>query len=164
MKLILSEEVYDKIVNKLPDLQELNEQKLCARGKRAAKAKYDRYPSAYANGYAVQVCKGQKPDASGEKKKSFKENDVKRTGTMIEEDLDKWFKERWVRIKSDGTIGGKCGTSKDSNNPDRCLPLEKAKSLTKLELKATAQKKKREGGSSNQFVSNTEKAKVKHKN
>jgi hypothetical protein len=32
---------------------------LCARGKNAAKAKYDVYPSAYANGYAVQVCKGK---------------------------------------------------------------------------------------------------------
>ena len=33
--------------------------KLCARGKSAAKAKFDVYPSAYANGYAVQVCKGK---------------------------------------------------------------------------------------------------------
>lgn len=37
--------------------------KLCARGKAAAKRKYKVYPSAYANGYAVQVCKGTKPDA-----------------------------------------------------------------------------------------------------
>lgn len=42
--------------------------KLCARGKAAAKRKYKVYPSAYANGYAVQVCKGTKPDASGKKK------------------------------------------------------------------------------------------------
>jgi len=32
---------------------------LCARGKESAKAKYDVYPSAYANGHAVQVCKGK---------------------------------------------------------------------------------------------------------
>ena len=32
---------------------------LCARGKASAKAKYDVYPSAYANGHAVQVCKGK---------------------------------------------------------------------------------------------------------
>ena len=32
---------------------------LCARGKAAAKAKYDVYPSAYSNGHAVQVCKGK---------------------------------------------------------------------------------------------------------
>lgn len=42
--------------------------KLCARGKTAAKAKYDVYPSAYANGYAVQVCKGKMPDVNGNKK------------------------------------------------------------------------------------------------
>ena len=41
--------------------------KLCARGKSAAKAKYDVYPSAYANGYAVQVCKGKKPGLDGKK-------------------------------------------------------------------------------------------------
>jgi hypothetical protein len=33
--------------------------KLCARGKAAAKAKFDVYPSAYSNGHAVQVCKGK---------------------------------------------------------------------------------------------------------
>ena len=31
---------------------------LCARGIASAKATYDVYPSAYANGHAVQVCKG----------------------------------------------------------------------------------------------------------
>ena len=41
--------------------------KLCARGKSAAKAKFDVYPSAYANGYAVQVCKGTKPGLDGKK-------------------------------------------------------------------------------------------------
>jgi len=33
--------------------------KLCARGKSAAQSKFKVYPSAYANGYAVQVCKGK---------------------------------------------------------------------------------------------------------
>ena len=42
--------------------------KLCARGKAAAKAKYDVYPSAYANGYAIQVCKGKKPGLDGKKR------------------------------------------------------------------------------------------------
>ena len=41
--------------------------KLCARGKSAAKAKFDVYPSAYANGYAVQVCKGKMPGLDGKK-------------------------------------------------------------------------------------------------
>ena len=42
--------------------------KLCARGKAAAKAKFDVYPSAYANGYAVQVCKGKMPGLDGKKR------------------------------------------------------------------------------------------------
>jgi hypothetical protein len=42
--------------------------KLCARGKAAAKAKFKVYPSAYGNGYGVQVCKGTKPGLDGKKK------------------------------------------------------------------------------------------------
>jgi hypothetical protein len=45
---------------------------LCARGKNAAKAKYDVYPSAYANGYAVQVCKGKIAGLDGSKRCSGK--------------------------------------------------------------------------------------------
>ena len=41
--------------------------KLCVRGKTAAKSKFDVYPSAYANGYAVQVCKGRMPGLDGKK-------------------------------------------------------------------------------------------------
>ena len=42
--------------------------KLCARGKAAAKAKFKVYPSAYSNGYGVQVCKGRMPGTDGQKK------------------------------------------------------------------------------------------------
>jgi hypothetical protein len=41
--------------------------KLCARGKAAAKAKFKVYPSAYANGFAVQVCQGKMPGLDGKK-------------------------------------------------------------------------------------------------
>jgi len=42
--------------------------KLCARGKSAAKSKFKVYPSAYANGFAVQVCKGRMKGLDGQKK------------------------------------------------------------------------------------------------
>jgi hypothetical protein len=42
--------------------------KLCARGKAAAKAKFDVYPSAYSNGYAVQVCKGKIKGLDGKRR------------------------------------------------------------------------------------------------
>lgn len=42
--------------------------KLCSRGKSAAKAKFKVYPSAYANGFAVQVCKGRMKGLDGKKR------------------------------------------------------------------------------------------------
>ena len=42
--------------------------KLCARGKAAAKSKFKVYPSAYANGFAIQVCKGRMKGLDGKKK------------------------------------------------------------------------------------------------
>ena len=40
--------------------------------------------------------------------------------------LKEWLKQNWVRIGTDGSIKGPCGTSKDKKNPDRCLPKRKA--------------------------------------
>ena len=65
-------------------------------------------------------------------------------------ELKKWRDEKWVRIGTDGSI-------KDKKNPDRCLPLAKAKSMTKSERAATAKKKKRGKG---QFVPNTKAGRV----
>ena len=76
--------------------------------------------------------------------------------------LKKWRDEKWVRIGLDGSIKGECGTSKNKKNPDRCLPLKKAKSMTKAERAKTARKKKRKG-KSKQFVPNTKRAKVTKK-
>lgn len=74
--------------------------------------------------------------------------------------LKKWRDEKWVRIGTDGSIKGACGTSKDKKNPDRCLPLAKAKSMTKAERASTARKKKR---SSKTVVANTRAGKVTKK-
>lgn len=115
----------------------LDETKLCKRGIDAAKRKYKKYPSAYANGYAVQVCKGTQPDNNGVKKRSFKE------------DLDKWFKEKWVDISTkEGGKHPKCGRD-SAKNPDRaypkCVPAAKAANMTTAEKKS-ATKRKRSGG------------------
>ena len=45
-------------------------------------------------------------------------------------ELKKWREQNWVRIGRDGKIKGPCGTSKNKKNPDRCLPLAKAKALS----------------------------------
>ena len=77
-------------------------------------------------------------------------------------ELKKWRDQKWVRIGSDGTIKGACGTSKDKKNPDRCLPLAKARSLSKRQLAATARKKKKEGRKGKTVVANTSAAKVRN--
>jgi hypothetical protein len=73
------DQVFDFLMNETKkheeyvDYEDINEgrkkagTKLCARGKSAAKAKFKVWPSAYANGYAVQVCKGKMPGLDGKK-------------------------------------------------------------------------------------------------
>lgn len=75
--------------------------------------------------------------------------------------LKDWVNQDWVRIDSQGNIAGKCGTSKNKKNPDRCLPRSKAESLSKSERASTARKKNREGSKGKQVVSNTKAAKVR---
>ena len=79
-------------------------------------------------------------------------------------ELKKWLKQDWVRISSDGEIKGKCGTSKDKKNPDRCLPRKKAQSLSKEERAKTTRKKKTAGKKGKTVVANTKKAKVRNLN
>jgi len=76
-------------------------------------------------------------------------------------ELKKWRDQQWVRIGTDGSIKGPCGTSKDKKNPDRCLPKNKANSLSKKERASTARKKKSEGKKGKTVVKNTKKAEVK---
>jgi len=67
----LTEEMLEQIVRRAID-EKKKDTTLCSRGKSAAKAKFDVYPSAYANGYAVQVCKGKMPGLDGKKRCSGK--------------------------------------------------------------------------------------------
>ena len=77
-------------------------------------------------------------------------------------ELKKWLDQKWVRIGTDGSIKGECGTSKDKKNPDRCLPAAKARSLSKKDRAATAKKKKKAGRKGKTVVKNTKKAEVKN--
>ena len=73
-------------------------------------------------------------------------------------DLKKCVDQDWVRIGTDGKVKGKCGTSKNKKNPDRCLPRSKANSLSKSQRATTARKKKSSGKT---VVKNTEAATVR---
>jgi hypothetical protein len=73
------DQVFDFIMNEKEkmgqyvDYEEMTEgrkktgTKLCARGLAAAKGKFKVHPSAYSNGYGVQVCKGKMPGLDGKK-------------------------------------------------------------------------------------------------
>ena len=68
----LVEMIQQVILEKKKKKSKKKDTKLCSRGKKAAQAKFEVYPSAYANGYAVQVCKGTMPGLDGKKRCSGK--------------------------------------------------------------------------------------------
>jgi len=131
--------------------------KICAKGIAWAKRTFDTYPSAYANLAASKYCKD--PNYGKGRGKDSKNE------SLNEGELQKWVDEDWVRVTSSGKIAGKCGSSKDKKNPDRCLPRSKAQGMSKGERAATGKKKKdaqksgKDSGKSS-YVSNTKKGKV----
>ena len=66
------------------------------------------------------------------------------TGTQVDENLRKWFKEKWVRFGPDGKIRGSCARGDDSEGKPKCLPQAKAHALGKKGRKYAASKKRRE--------------------
>jgi hypothetical protein len=63
---------------------------------------------------------------------------------QLDEDLRKWFKEKWVRFGPDGKIRGACARGSDSEGKPKCLPQKKAQNLGKKGRKYAAAKKRRE--------------------
>jgi hypothetical protein len=64
---IMNESKSNKDDNTMVEGSKKTGTKLCSRGIASAKSKYDVYPSAYANGHAVQVCKGKIKGLDGKK-------------------------------------------------------------------------------------------------
>jgi hypothetical protein len=62
----------------------------------------------------------------------------------MEEDLKKWFKEKWVRFGPDGKIRGDCARGSSSEGKPKCLPQSKAQALGKKGRASSAAKKRRE--------------------
>jgi hypothetical protein len=63
---------------------------------------------------------------------------------QLDENLRKWFKEKWVRFGPDGKIRGACARGDDSEGKPKCLPQKKAQNLGKKGRKYAARKKRRE--------------------
>jgi hypothetical protein len=67
-----------------------------------------------------------------------------KTLEAIEEDLKKWFKEKWVRFGPDGKIRGDCARGSSKEGKPKCLPQSKAHALGKKGRASAAAKKRRQ--------------------
>ena len=65
-------------------------------------------------------------------------------GSLVDENLRKWFKDKWVNIGKKNKDGSHppCGTSGKKRAYAKCVPASKARSMTKTQ-KASATRRKR---------------------
>jgi hypothetical protein len=149
MKIKLTEEQFNTLMQEGKKKSKKKDEgtKLCARGKAAAKAKFDVYPSAYANGYAVQVCKGTMPDKNGVKKCSGQYCKGKNESVeQIDEALDQWFDEKWVNICRNKKGGGHppCGRDDaDKGGYPKCRKASVAAKMSASEKKSACSTKRK---------------------
>ena len=67
----------------------------------------------------------------------------------LDENLKKWFKDKWVRFGPDGKIRGDCARGSSSEGKPKCLPQSKAHSLGKKGRKKAASRKRRQDPNKN---------------
>ena len=67
----------------------------------------------------------------------------------LNENLKKWFKDKWVRFGPDGKIRGDCARGSSKEGKPKCLPRSKANALGKKGRKSAASRKRREDPSKN---------------
>jgi hypothetical protein len=61
----------------------------------------------------------------------------------VNEDLRKWFKDKWVRIDTKGNIIGDCAREPGEGKP-KCLPVAKARAMDKDDRASAVRRKRRE--------------------
>jgi hypothetical protein len=106
------------------------------------KSRYKVWPSAYASGALVK-CRKSGADSWGDGGKK-NESSILEGIEQVDENLNKWFKEKWVRFGPDGKIRGDCARGDDSEGKPKCLPQSKAQSLGKEGRASAASRKRRE--------------------
>ena len=63
---------------------------------------------------------------------------------MLDENLRKWFKDKWVRFGPDGKIRGDCARGSEGEGKPKCLPQKKAWALGKKKRATAARRKRRQ--------------------
>jgi hypothetical protein len=128
------------------------EQRAKAAGKSEAAAVYRKYINANKKtdeGVDLEEACWDSYKQVGMKKKSGKmvPNCVPKESVseeQLEEDLRKWFKEKWVRFGPDGKIRGACARGSESEGKPKCLPQKKAHALGKKKRASAASRKRRQ--------------------
>jgi len=105
------------------------------------KSRYKVWPSAYASGALVKC---RKKGASNWGNSTKNESSILEGLEQTDENLHKWFKEKWVRFGPDGKIRGACARGDDSEGKPKCLPQSKAQNLGKKGRASAAARKRRE--------------------
>lgn len=115
------------------------DKELHSRAVSAAKSKFKVWPSAYASGYVVQQYKQMYKKKHGSLSGAFKSDEQE----LHADDLDKWFKEKWVRIGANGEILGPCGAREEKEGKPKCLPQVKAQAMSKEERQTIVARKRK---------------------
>jgi phage-related protein (TIGR01555 family) len=115
------------------------DKELHSRAVSAAKAKFKVWPSAYASGYVVQQYKQMYKKKHGSLSGAFKSDEQE----LHADDLEQWFKEKWVRIGANGEILGPCGAREEKEGKPKCLPEAKAKAMGKEERQTIVARKRK---------------------
>ena len=125
---------------------------LCKRGYDAARAKFYKYPSAYANMYARGVCDGRIADPrSGQKRRSGSPKKSKKGSpkrTKAGQSMKRWQQEKWVDVcrKDKNGKHPPCGLRKGPNKKlyPYCRPSKKISNQTpRLASSLTSAQKKK---------------------
>lgn len=107
------------------------DEELYAAVKRAAKRKFDVYPSIPANSWLVREYKRRGGRYSGDRKK----------GGLVQ-----WFEEKWVDIsrpRKDGTFPFCARSEQGAKGYPKCVPLAVAERMTEAERAAAVARKRR---------------------
>lgn len=129
------DEIYEYYLERCSEDNQLTEGKnvptnpsLWSRAKSLAKSKFDVYPSAYANGWASKWYKSK----GGGWRKKKKKKSANESEKPVNEDLRRWFKEKWVDVSK--KVDGKhppCGRKDaDGKSYPKCRPSKKVSSET----------------------------------
>lgn len=138
---------YQKCIKQRKSLRKQGKIKgtLCDEGFCTAKSKFKKYPSAYANLYAAQVCKGSKPNSLSRRRRSKSSKRSGRRGKKSSNLLNRWQREKWVDVCERDSRGRHppCGNQSKSGKYPYCRPSKRISPKTPVTASELSSEQKR---------------------